>query len=107
MDFLNSEGAGLMEYIPAGKLVGVEKPPSVAVTVRDAPVFSSVMVTSALGTAAPGGSRTVPVMFPVVLDWACTPTSRPILSRSKDACTQDLIDIQHLLGIPEVKSRVP
>jgi hypothetical protein len=38
-------------------------------------------------------------MLPVVLDWAWTPTSRPILSRSNDACTQDLIDIQHLLSV--------
>ena len=50
-------------------------------------------------TAAPCGSLTVPLMFPAVLDWACTPTNRPILSRSNDACIQDLIDIQYLLGV--------
>jgi hypothetical protein len=58
-----------------------------------------------LGTAAPCGSLTVPVMFPVVLDWACTPTSKPILSRSNDARTQDLIDIQHLLSVTVPESR--
>src|SRR5215211_3390221 len=69
------------------------------------PVFSSVIVTSALGTAAPCGSLTVPVMFPVVLDWAYTPASSPTLSRSNDARTQDLIDIQHLLSVSVAESR--
>jgi hypothetical protein len=37
------------------------------------------------------------VMFPVVLDWACTPTSKPMLSRSNAACNPNLRDIPHLL----------
>src|SRR5262245_50487978 len=40
----------------------------------------------------------VPEMFPNVLDWPCTETSRPMLSRSNDARIQDLVDIQHLQG---------
>src|SRR5688572_14791519 len=54
-------------------------------------------VISAFGTAAPCGSLTVPVMLPAVLDWACTPTSKPTLSRSNSACNPNLLDIPHLL----------
>src|SRR5687768_15174586 len=92
--------------MPAARPGAEYKPSAFVCAVRVAPVFSSTIVTSTLATAAPCWSLTVPVIFPAVLDWACTPTNKPMLSRSNSACNPNFFDIQNLLNVRASRTNV-
>src|SRR5215475_13382586 len=83
---LKPEPLHFTSYLPMGRLAATNCPLSLEVNVRTVPVLSCKMVTSALGTAAPEGSVTVPTM---VASWAAAKCGKTRTATNKSTKRND------------------
>ena len=65
-------------------------------TVRDSPVFKSLIVTVAPGTTAPEESFTVPARSPVVVVWAGNSAQKASASATRIVTAEDFVPIRML-----------
>ena len=83
-------------YTPGLKKVNRYAPVELDCTVRDSPVFKSLIVTVAPGTTAPEESFTVPAKSPVVVVWAGNSAQKASASATRIVTAEDFVPIRML-----------
>src|SRR5216684_1012595 len=84
-------------YAPGFRKVNRYAPVELDCTVRDSPVFKSLIVTVAPGTTAPEESFTIPARSPVVVVWAGNSAQKASASATRIVTAEDFVPFRMLL----------
>src|SRR5260370_33666136 len=88
-------------YTPGFRNVNRYAPVELDCTVRDSPVFRSLIVTVAPGTTAPEESFTVPARSPVVVVWAGASELNVSASAARIVTTENFVPMR-MLPFPQI-----